>query len=97
MGSFHKLRTRIKFRHKQRARMKYAYEIMFLANEKEYVDALSEDQRKWLIDQVKGSAIDNCMCCPCFAWKFAEDKSISGCICTIGGEPNVEEKGQCNV
>jgi hypothetical protein len=71
------------------------YMLMLYANNPEIVNRFTDDQRKWLIEFAKQQEIDSCLCCPYFAWKFSEDKKVSGCICTIGGKPEVNRKGKC--
>lgn len=78
---------------KKRLSSTQAYSILFHANKKGYVANLSEDERQWLSNHTKGTTV--CLCCPCFAWEFDESKAISGCICTLGGNPNPYGKGKC--
>lgn len=72
------------------------YLTVFYANDKQFVESLSDDQRKWLVKHIRSSKPDQCICCPCFAWEFGEDKEIKGCSCTLGGIPKAYDEGQCN-
>ena len=71
------------------------YKLIYHANNIKMVKTFTDDECQWLLNFVKHSEIDGCLCCPCFAWKFTEDKEIDGFMCTIGGNPDVHTKGQC--
>jgi hypothetical protein len=69
------------------------YIILFNANKKEFVERLSKEERQWLYNRAKGET--ECLRCPCFAWEFDENNRTIGCICTLGGNPNWDGKGEC--
>lgn len=72
------------------------YTLLYYANDKRFVDSLTEEQRQWLIHYIANSNIEDCVCCPCFAWEFDEAKNnITGCICTLGGIPSETDIGEC--
>ena len=71
------------------------YTIIYNANNRQFVDTLTEEQRNWLVNYIKEIKPEECICCPCFAWRFKENKVV-GCLCTLGGIPNESDKGQCN-
>ena len=81
---------------KKRKNPQAIYTILFHANNKNFVDSLTKEQREWLINDIKCHKPEKCICCPCFAWEFGEDKAISGCICTLGGDVSENGKGQCH-
>ena len=72
------------------------YTIIYLANDKQFIETLPRKQKEWLINDIKESNPDQCICCPCFAWEYGEDKKICGCTCTLGGISREDGKGQCN-
>ena len=60
------------------------YVIIMKANDKQYVQRLSPELRQLLEKHVMKMDIDDCICCPCFAWEYDDNKEIKGCICTLG-------------
>ena len=71
------------------------YILFYVAYDKRFVKSLTGEQRMILINHAKDSNIDSCLCCPCFAWNFDEDGTITEYNCTLGGKPKIEEKGEC--
>jgi hypothetical protein len=70
-----------------------AYLILFFANSSKFIDSLSVEKRSWLIEDILRQEPE-CICCPCFAWEDDYGRT-TGCICTLGGEPNPDGKGIC--
>lgn len=74
------------------------YDLLMFANDKEYVESLSTINRERLKRIIKQDySGKDCVCCPCFAWKYDENRKINGCICTIGGKANKDGAGDCRL
>ena len=69
--------------------------LFYMANDERFVKTLTEEQRLILINHVKDSRIDSCLCYPCFAWTFDEGCTKTEYKCTLGGKPKIKEKGEC--
>lgn len=72
------------------------YFILMYANKKYVVqNVFTEQQREWLMNNIKANKPENCLCCPCFYWNFDNNGECSGHACTLNGVTNLEGEGEC--